>query len=115
MKQALPENLWLVGQVKYRLGDCRDRLTGRVGRKIDWQIWQAENAHQRHETFLLNELSAVIVGRVVGEDCVDELHDVVDVVDERNGLFFSRSRRRQRLLWFGRRIRFSGLRIKEHY
>ena len=92
MKQTLPEHLWLVGQVEDRLGDGRDCLTSGVGREIDGQVRQAENAHQRHEAFLLNKFSAVIVGRVVGEDGVDELHDVVDVVDQRHGLFLSRSR-----------------------
>jgi hypothetical protein len=47
----------------------------------------------------------VVVGRVVGQDGVDKLHDVVDVVDQRHRLLLGGRRGRQRLGRLGGRVR----------
>jgi hypothetical protein len=104
VEEALFENVGFVRQVQDRLRNCRDCLAGCVGWKVDGQIGQAEDAHERHEAFLKNEFSAVVVGRVVGQDGVDKLHDVVDVVDERDRLLFGGGRGRTRFLRLGGRI-----------
>ena len=61
VKQTLTENVWFVGKIEDRFRHCGHCLTGRVGGKVDGQIGQPEDTHQRYKSLLLNKLSAVIV------------------------------------------------------
>jgi hypothetical protein len=66
------------------LADLGDGLAGGRARKVNGQVGQAEYFKERVQALLLDELLAVVVRGVVGEDGLDELHDVGDVVEQGN-------------------------------
>ena len=64
------------GWVKY--------LTGGRDGKVDRQIGQTENVHERYQTLLDHKFAAVIIRRIVAQNGVDKLHHVQYVIDQRH-------------------------------
>ncbi len=86
VQKPLLQHLGLVCQGQYGLRDSCHRLACLVGGEVDGQVGQPQDSHERDEAFLLDKLPTVVVRRVVAQDGVDKLHDVVDIVYERDGL-----------------------------
>ncbi len=84
--ERLVDDLGLARQVQDGLADLGDRLAGGRGSEVDGQVGQAEYLHEGHEAALLDELLAVVVRGVVAQNGLDELHDVRDVVEQRDAL-----------------------------
>ena len=55
-------------------------LARRCDGKVDWEVGKSQNTHERNEPSLGYEFATMIVGRVVAQYGVHELHNVKDVI-----------------------------------